>query len=165
MDSLQRKGINFDLNTQALKEYYPKGDWHNAYADVTDLSIFRDRDIIRWKQCQKQKPWQLFIRWQKNFHGSIIVWMCVPYQMYRNCLISRMYLPEKRNGWKRKMHDLTNYFQYVIFISSKKGSSWTPWKRWFCNRQPVSRDTRSKWDSKTFIVAEVMIGVFFYYEI
>ena len=28
MDSLQRKGINFDLNTQALKEYYPKGDWH-----------------------------------------------------------------------------------------------------------------------------------------
>ena len=34
MDSLQRKGINFDLNTQALKEYYPKGDWHNAYADV-----------------------------------------------------------------------------------------------------------------------------------
>ena len=61
MDSLQRKGINFDLNTQALKEYYPKGDWHNAYADVrdflkqTDLSIFRDRDIIRWKQCQKQK--------------------------------------------------------------------------------------------------------------
>lgn len=47
MDSLQRKGINFDLNTQALKEYYPKGDWHNAYADVrdflkqTDLSIFR----------------------------------------------------------------------------------------------------------------------------
>lgn len=68
MDSLQRKGINFDLNTQALKEYYPKGDWHNAYADVrdflkqTDLSIFRDRDIIRWKQCQKQKPWQLFIR-------------------------------------------------------------------------------------------------------
>ena len=23
----------------------------------------------------------------------------------------------------QKMHDLTNYFQYVIFISSKKGSS------------------------------------------
>lgn len=37
MDSLQRKGINFDLNTQALKEYYPKGDWHNAYADVRDF--------------------------------------------------------------------------------------------------------------------------------
>ncbi len=75
MDSLQRKGINFDLNTQALKEYYPKGDWHNAYADVRDF------------------------------------------------FEARMYLPEKRNGWKRKMHDLTNYFQYVIFISSKKGSS------------------------------------------
>ena len=31
MDSLQRKGINFDLNTQALKEYYPKGDWLIVY--------------------------------------------------------------------------------------------------------------------------------------
>lgn len=34
MDSTQRKGINFDLDTEALQEYYPKGDWHNAYADV-----------------------------------------------------------------------------------------------------------------------------------
>lgn len=34
MDSTQRKGINFDLDTEALKKYYPKGDWHNAYNDV-----------------------------------------------------------------------------------------------------------------------------------
>ncbi len=34
MDSTQRKGINFDLDTEALKEHYPKGDWHNAYYDV-----------------------------------------------------------------------------------------------------------------------------------
>jgi oxaloacetate decarboxylase beta subunit len=33
-----------------------------TFLKQTDLSIFRDRDIIRWKQCQKQKPWQLFIR-------------------------------------------------------------------------------------------------------
>ena len=30
MDSTQRKGINFDLDT-ALQQHYPKGDWHNAY--------------------------------------------------------------------------------------------------------------------------------------
>lgn len=34
MDSSQKKGINFDLDTEALKEHYPKGDWHNAYYDV-----------------------------------------------------------------------------------------------------------------------------------
>ena len=36
MDSTQRKGINFDLDTEALQKYYPKGDWHNAYYDVRD---------------------------------------------------------------------------------------------------------------------------------
>lgn len=34
MDSTQRKGINFDLDTEALQKYYPKGGWHNAYYDV-----------------------------------------------------------------------------------------------------------------------------------
>lgn len=34
MDSTQRKGIDFDLDTALLKEHYPKGDWHNAYYDV-----------------------------------------------------------------------------------------------------------------------------------
>lgn len=34
MDSLQKKGINFDLDTEALKKYYPKSDWHNAYYDI-----------------------------------------------------------------------------------------------------------------------------------
>lgn len=34
MDNAQRKGINFDLDTEALKECYPKGDWHNAYGDI-----------------------------------------------------------------------------------------------------------------------------------
>lgn len=37
MDSTQRKGINFDLDTEALKEHYPKGDWHNAYYDVPGI--------------------------------------------------------------------------------------------------------------------------------
>ena len=30
MDNSLRKGINFDLDTAALQEHYPKGDWHNA---------------------------------------------------------------------------------------------------------------------------------------
>ena len=34
MDSSLRKGINFDLDTEALKKYYPKGDWRHAYYDV-----------------------------------------------------------------------------------------------------------------------------------
>ena len=34
MDSTQRKGIKFDLDTEALQQHYPKGDWHNAYYDV-----------------------------------------------------------------------------------------------------------------------------------
>lgn len=34
MDSLQRKGIHFDLDTEALKKYYQKGDWHNAYSEI-----------------------------------------------------------------------------------------------------------------------------------
>ena len=37
MDSAQRKGINFDLDTEALKQHYPKGDWHNAYTDVRNF--------------------------------------------------------------------------------------------------------------------------------
>lgn len=34
MDNTQRKGINFDLDTAALKEHYTKSDWHNAYMDI-----------------------------------------------------------------------------------------------------------------------------------
>ena len=113
MDSLQRKGINFDLNTQALKEYYPKGDWHNAYADVRDFFEANGFEHIQGSGYHSVEAM------------SEAKAMAVIYQMTKEfpCLISRMYLPEKRNGWKRKMHDLTNYFQYVIFISSKKGSS------------------------------------------
>ena len=34
MDSSLRKGMNFDLDSQALQRYYPKGDWHHAYDDI-----------------------------------------------------------------------------------------------------------------------------------
>ncbi len=34
MDSSQKKGINFDLDTDALKKYYSEGDWHKAYYDI-----------------------------------------------------------------------------------------------------------------------------------
>ena len=90
MDSLQRKGINFDLNTQALKEYYPKGDWHNAYADVrdffeqTDLSIFRDRESFGGSNV-RSKSLAVIYQMTKEFPWLNYCVMCVPYQMYRNC--------------------------------------------------------------------------------
>lgn len=34
MNSGQKKGINFDLDTNALKIHYTEGDWRNAYYDV-----------------------------------------------------------------------------------------------------------------------------------
>lgn len=34
MDCLQRKGINFDLDTKKVKQYYPGNDWHNAYFEI-----------------------------------------------------------------------------------------------------------------------------------
>ena len=34
MYSRQKKGINFDLDTEALKEHDTKGDWRNAYHDI-----------------------------------------------------------------------------------------------------------------------------------
>ena len=37
MDYTQKKGINFDLDTGALKEYYLDGDWHNAYHDIRNF--------------------------------------------------------------------------------------------------------------------------------
>ena len=58
MDSLQRKGINFDLNTQALKEYYPKGDWHiqgSGYHSVEAMSEAKAMAVIY--QMTKEFPW------------------------------------------------------------------------------------------------------------
>lgn len=37
MDSAQKKGINFDLDTEALKKHYTTGDWHNAYYDIRNF--------------------------------------------------------------------------------------------------------------------------------
>ena len=34
MNAKKLKSIAFDLDTKALQEYYPKGDWHNAYYDI-----------------------------------------------------------------------------------------------------------------------------------
>ena len=37
MNSGQKKGINFDLDTNALKIHYTEGDWRNAYYDVRNF--------------------------------------------------------------------------------------------------------------------------------
>ena len=68
MDSTQRKGINFDLDTEALQKYYPKGDWHNAYYDVrayfekNGFEHIRVLDTILLRLCQKQRQCQLFTK-------------------------------------------------------------------------------------------------------
>ena len=68
MDSTQRKGINFDLDTEALKEHYPKGDWHNAYYDVrtyfekNGFEHIQGSGIIPLRLCQKQKQWRSSIK-------------------------------------------------------------------------------------------------------
>ena len=31
------KSIAFDLDTKALQEHYLKGDWHNAYNDISNF--------------------------------------------------------------------------------------------------------------------------------
>ena len=52
MNSGQKKGINFDLDTNALKIYYTEGDWRNAYHDVRNFlrkmawNISRAQDIF-----------------------------------------------------------------------------------------------------------------------
>ena len=38
MDRRQKKGINFALDTEALKEHDTKEGWHNAYYDVRPFS-------------------------------------------------------------------------------------------------------------------------------
>ena len=58
MNSGQKKGINFDLDTNALKIHYTEGDWRNAYHDVGTflrkmaLNISRAQDIIPLCRCQ-----------------------------------------------------------------------------------------------------------------
>lgn len=39
MNRNQKKGINFDLDTEALKKRYTNGDWHNAYYDVRNFFV------------------------------------------------------------------------------------------------------------------------------
>lgn len=41
MDRRQKKGINFALDTEALKEHDTKRGWHNAYYDVRPFSRIR----------------------------------------------------------------------------------------------------------------------------
>ena len=63
MDSA-KKGINLDLDTEALKRHYTKGDWHKAYYEVrnhfekTDLNTYKGPGIIPLCRCQKPVQWR-----------------------------------------------------------------------------------------------------------
>lgn len=56
MDSTQKKGINFDLDTEALKKYYPGSDWHNAYHDVRSYFEKHGFDHIQGSGYHSVKP-------------------------------------------------------------------------------------------------------------
>ena len=56
MDSTLRKGINFDLDTDALKQYYSKGDWHNAYYDVRAYFMKNKFNHIQGSGYHSEKP-------------------------------------------------------------------------------------------------------------
>lgn len=56
MDSLQKNGINFDLNTVALKEYYPKDNWNNAYYEVRSFFEAHGFEHIQGSGYHSVKP-------------------------------------------------------------------------------------------------------------
>lgn len=56
MDSALRKGINFDLSTEALQNYYPKADWYNAYYDVRSYFLKKCFEHIQGSGYHSEKP-------------------------------------------------------------------------------------------------------------
>ena len=42
-----RKQISFDLDTEKLKQYYPKKDWRGAYKDIKKFMLDKD---FEWRQ-------------------------------------------------------------------------------------------------------------------
>lgn len=56
MDNTLRKGINFDLDTAALQDHYPRGDWHNAYYDVRNYFEKNDFEHIQGSGYHSVKP-------------------------------------------------------------------------------------------------------------
>lgn len=56
MDSLQKKGINFDLNTEKLKKHYPKENWNNAYYDVRSFLESHGFEHIQGSGYHSKEP-------------------------------------------------------------------------------------------------------------
>lgn len=56
MDNLQKKGINFDLDTEALKVHYPKGNWNNAYYDVRSFFESHGFEHIQGSGYHSKEP-------------------------------------------------------------------------------------------------------------
>lgn len=133
MDSSQRKGINFDLNTEQLQKYYPvSASWRNAYTDVKAFfesngfehiqgSGYHSKEAMSEAQAMaviykmiKALPWL-----------NYCVKVCTNL-MFRNCLIFRMYLSEKQENWKQRKNakTLTNSIEYNL---EQNASSFTNW--------------------------------------
>ncbi|MDO5392831.1 MAG: hypothetical protein Q4F24_17320 [Eubacteriales bacterium] len=56
MDNLQKKGINFDLDTEALKVHYPKENWNNAYYEVRSFFEAHGFEHIQGSGYHSVKP-------------------------------------------------------------------------------------------------------------
>ena len=61
MERKYYKAINFDLDTNRLKEYYPR--YQQAYKDILKFlkerifHIAKDRDMYQIIKCHKRKLW------------------------------------------------------------------------------------------------------------
>ena len=78
MDYLHKKGINFDLDTVALKEHYPKDNWNNAYYELRSFFEAHGFEHIQGSGYHSVKPM------------SEMDAMSVIYRMARKCPIRKV---------------------------------------------------------------------------
>ncbi len=96
MDHSLRKGINFDLDTAALQQHYPKKDWHNAYYDVRTYFEKNGFEHIQGSGYHSVEP-------MSEAKAMAVI---APLQMYLSCLTFRMFFgTESEFNRKRKEAD------------------------------------------------------------
>ena len=107
MNSGQKKGINFDLDTNALKIYYTEGDWRNAYHDVRNFFKKSGFEHIQGSGYHTLMPMSepdvmtIVYRMTKRFPWINYCVRFVRLQMFRKRLIFRMSLSGRQRGWTR----------------------------------------------------------------
>ena len=96
------------------------------------MSIFRDRDIIQWEAMSGNKnTWQLFVSDDKRISMAqlLLLWILMYHiRCYQDCLIYLACICQRNDGTvgKRKMPDLTNYFNMLYSSQAKEGVAERP---------------------------------------